>query len=83
MVNWVENIVNSYVCLQKMCLEAVPSHLAYIIKFVVANQTVCSHSIPVRISDNSLAENRKLTQKIWETGLNCLSPGIRKKCDSD
>lgn len=61
---------------KKMCLEAVPSHLAYIIKFVVANQTVCSHSIPVRISDNSLAENRKLTQKIWETGLNCLSPGI-------
>lgn len=61
---------------KNMCLEAVPPHLVYIIKFVVANQTVCSHSILVHISDNSLAENRKLTQKIWETGLNYLSPRI-------
>lgn len=73
MANWVENAVNTYVCLENMRLEAVPPHLVYIIKFFVANQTVCSHSIPVHISDISLAENRKLTQKIWETGLNCLS----------
>lgn len=63
-------------------LEAVPPHLVYIIKFFVANQIVCSHSIPVHISDISLAENRKLTQKIWETGLNCLSLRISIKCDS-
>lgn len=58
---------------KNMRLEAVPPHLVYIIKFFVANQTAYSYSIPVHISDISLAENRKLTQKIWETGLNCLS----------
>lgn len=63
-------------------LEAVPPHLVYIIKFFVPNQIVYSHSIPVHISDISLAENRKLTQKIWETGLNCLSLRISRKCDS-
>lgn len=63
-------------------LEAVPPHLVYIIKFFVANQMVHSHSIPVHISDISLAENRKLTQKIWETGLNCLPLRISRKCDS-
>lgn len=63
-------------------LEAVPPHLVYIIKFFVAHQIVYSHSIPVHISDISLAENRKLTQKIWEMGLNCLSLRISRKCDS-
>lgn len=57
---------------KNLCLEAVSPHLVYIIKFFVAHQIVYSHSIPVQISDISLAENRKLTQKIWETGLNCL-----------
>lgn len=63
-------------------LQAVPPHLVYIIKFFVANQIVLSHGIPVHISDISLAENRKLTQKIWETGLNCLPLRISRKCDS-
>lgn len=63
-------------------LEAVPPHLVYIIKFFVAHQIVYSHSIPVHISDISLAENRKLTQKIWETGRNCLSLRISRKSDS-
>lgn len=67
---------------KNLCLEAVPPHLVYIIKFFAANQIVYSHSIPVHISDISLAENRKLTQKIWETGLNCLSRRISRKCDS-
>lgn len=67
---------------KNLCLEAVPPHLVYIIKFFVANQIVYSHSIPVHISDISLAENRKVTQKIWETGLNCLSLRISRKCDS-
>ena len=67
---------------KNLCLEAVLPHLVYIIKFFVANQIVYSHSIPVHISDNSLAENRKLTEKIWETGLNCLSRRISRKCDS-
>ena len=58
---------------KNMCLEAVPPDLVYIIKFFMAKQIVCSHSIPVHISDISLAENRKVPQKIWETGLNCLS----------
>lgn len=49
---------------KNLCLEAVPPHLVYIIKLLVANQITRSHSIPVRISDISLAENRKLTQKI-------------------
>lgn len=62
-------------------LEAVPPHLVYIIKFFVAHQIAYSHCIPVHISDISLAENRKLTQKIWETGLNCLSLRTRRKCD--
>lgn len=52
---------------KNLCLEAVPPHFVYIIKFFVALQIVYSHSIPVHISDISLAENRKLTQKIWET----------------
>lgn len=63
-------------------LEAVPPHLVYIIKFFMASQIVYSHGIPVHISDISLAENRKLTQKIWETGLNCLSFSITRNCDS-
>lgn len=61
---------------------AVHPHFVYIIKFFAARQIVCSHSIPVRISDISLAENRKLTQKISESGLNCLCLRISKKCDS-
>lgn len=58
---------------KNMRLEAVPPHLVYIIKFSVANPTVCSNSIPVHISDISLGENRKVTQNIWKTSLNCLS----------
>lgn len=41
-----------------LCLEAVPPHFVYIIKFSVANQVVYSHGIPEQISDISLAENR-------------------------
>lgn len=63
-------------------LEAVPPHFVYIIKFFVALQIAYSHSIPVHISDISLAENRKLPQKIWEMDLNCLSLRISRKCDS-
>lgn len=65
-----------------LCLEAVPPHLLYIIKSSLANQIAYSHSIPARISDIPLAENRKLTQKICETDLNCLSLSISRKCDS-
>lgn len=54
----------------------------YIIKLFAARQIVCSHSIPVHISDISLAENRKLTQKISDSGLNCLCLRISEKCDS-
>lgn len=67
---------------QNLRLEAVPPHFVYIIKFFVALQIVYSHSIPVHISDISLAENRKLTEKNWETGLNCLSLRMRRKYDS-
>lgn len=53
---------------KNMCLEAVPSHFVYIIKSLVAVQIVYSHRIPVHISDISLAENRKLTQKLGKLG---------------
>lgn len=58
---------------KNLCLEAVPPHLVYIIKFFPANQIAHSRSIPVHISDVPLAENRKLTQKICVTVLNYLS----------
>lgn len=58
---------------------AVHPHFVYIIKFFAARKIVCSHSIPEHISDISLAENRKLTQKISQSGLNCLCLRISKK----
>lgn len=67
---------------ESLLFLAVHPHFVYIIKFFAARQIVCSHSIPVRISDISLAENRKLTQKISESGLNCLCLRISEKCDS-
>lgn len=67
---------------KNLCLEAVPPHFVYIIKFFLALQIAYSLSIPVHISDISLAENRKLPQKIWETDLNCLSFRVSRKCDS-
>lgn len=67
---------------ESLLFMAVHPHFVYIIKFFAARQIVCSHSIPVHISDISLAENRKLTQKISERGLNCLCLRISKKCDS-
>ena len=78
---WKMLSTSMFVC-KNLRLEAVPPHLVYIIKSSVAHQIVYSHSIPVHISDISLAENRKLTQKIWETGLNCLSLRMSRKCDS-
>lgn len=84
MTDWVEMLSTAMFVREKESLlfMAVHPHFVYIIKFFVARQIVCSHSIPVRISDISLAENRKLTQKISESGLNCLCLRISKKCDS-
>lgn len=68
---------------ESLLFIAVHPHFVYIIKFFASCQIVCSHSIPVHISDISLAENRKLTQKISERGLNCLRlRKSKKKCDS-
>lgn len=67
---------------ESLLFMAVHPHFVYIIKFFAACQIICSHSIPVHISDISLAENRKLTQKISESGLNCLCFRISKNCDS-
>lgn len=67
---------------ESLLFMAVHTHLVYIIKFFAVRQIVYSHSIPVRISDISLAKNRKLTQKISESGLNGLCLRISEKCDS-
>lgn len=48
---------------KNLCLEAVPPHFVYIIKFFAALQIAYSRSIPVRISDISLAENTKTATK--------------------
>lgn len=84
MTDWVEMLSTAMFVWEKESLlfMAVHPHFVYIIKFFAARQIVCSHSIPVRISDISLAENRKVTQKISESGLNCLCLRISKKCDS-
>lgn len=61
----VENVVSSDVCLGKgeSAFGAVHPHFVYIIKSFAARQIVYSHSIPARISDISLAENRKSDTK--------------------
>lgn len=48
---------------ESLRFETVHPHFVYIIKFFAARQIVYSHSIPVRISDISLAENRKCDTK--------------------